>query len=170
MNYDSFGRAHLTSCQLVELLYKNPELDLNQFLVDDPEVYNSSIDQLHSGFAKLGKYQVIDVDTETFDQINQSQWFMPNEYQDLDIAQWVLDQCASQAELQRVGQELLLFQEKNLFPLLCYLKYLVDTMRNHNIVWGVGRGSSVASYVLYLIGVHRINSLYYDLPIEEFLK
>lgn len=170
MNYDSFGRAHLTSYQLVELLYQNPELDIGQFLVDDPEIYNNSIDQLHSGFAKLGKYRAIDVDTETFDKSNQNQWFMPSEYQNLDIAQWVLDQCTSGAELQRVGQELLLFQEKNLFPLLCYLKYLVDTMRDHNIVWGVGRGSSVASYVLYLIGVHKINSLYYDLPIEEFLK
>jgi DNA polymerase III alpha subunit len=88
----------------------------------------------------------------------------------MDIAQWVLDQCKVQAELQRVAQELFLFQERNLFPLLCYLKYLVDTMRKHGVVWGVGRGSSVASYVLFLIGVHKIDSLYYDLPIDEFLK
>ena len=32
-------------------------------------------------------------------------------------------------------------------------------MRENNIVWGVGRGSPVASYVLFLIGVHRINSI-----------
>jgi DNA polymerase III alpha subunit len=57
-----------------------------------------------------------------------------------------------------------------MFVLLQYLKYLVDTMRKNNIIWGVGRGSSVASYVLYLIGIHRINSLYYDLSIDEFLK
>ena len=95
---------------------------------------------------------------------------MPDEYRNMDIAKWVLEQCQTQAELQRTGTELLLFQEKNLFTLLCYLKYLVDTMRKHNVLWGVGRGSSVASYVLYLIGVHRINSLYYDLPIDEFLK
>jgi DNA polymerase III alpha subunit len=43
-------------------------------------------------------------------------------------------------------------------------------MRDNNIVWGVGRGSSIASFVLYLIGIHRINSLYYDLSINEFLK
>jgi len=78
--------------------------------------------------------------------------------------------CSSDAELQRVGQELMLFQERNMFNLLRYLKYLVDTMRTHNIVWGVGRGSSVSSFVLFLIGVHRINSLYYDLSIDEFLK
>jgi DNA polymerase III alpha subunit len=43
-------------------------------------------------------------------------------------------------------------------------------MRKENIVWGVGRGSSVASYVLYLIGVHKIDSLYYNLDVEEFLR
>ena len=95
---------------------------------------------------------------------------MPNDYKQLDIAKYILDQCKSEAELQRAGQELLLFQERGMFVLLQYLKYLVDTMRKNNIVWGVGRGSSVASYVLFLLGVHRINSLYYDLPIEEFLK
>jgi DNA polymerase III alpha subunit len=81
-----------------------------------------------------------------------------------------LDRCQTQEELQRIGQELLLYQERNLFPLLQQLKYIVDTWRTNNIVWGVGRGSSVASYALYLIGVHRINSIYYDLDIQEFLK
>jgi DNA polymerase III alpha subunit len=38
------------------------------------------------------------------------------------------------------------------------------------IIWGVGRGSSVASYVLYKLGVHRINSLYYNLDATEFLR
>jgi DNA polymerase III alpha subunit len=64
----------------------------------------------------------------------------------------------------------LMFQERNLFNLLKYLKYLVDTMRNNKIIWGVGRGSSVASYVLYLLGVHRIDSMYYDLDPGEFLR
>jgi DNA polymerase III alpha subunit len=95
---------------------------------------------------------------------------MPPEYFKLDIAQWVLNQCTTDAELQRVADELMLFQERDLFNLLRWLKYFVDTMRANQVVWGVGRGSSVASYVLYLIGVHRINSMYYDLNITEFLK
>jgi DNA polymerase III alpha subunit len=37
-------------------------------------------------------------------------------------------------------------------------------------VWGVGRGSSVASYVLFLIGVHRIDSMKYNLDYKEFLR
>ena len=89
---------------------------------------------------------------------------------DLDIAAWVLEKCKTEAELQRVGQELILYQERDLFNLLRFMKYLVDTLRQNKLVWGVGRGSSTASYVLYLIGVHRIDSLFYDLDIAEFLK
>jgi len=43
-------------------------------------------------------------------------------------------------------------------------------MRNNHVIWGVGRGSSVASYVLYKLGVHRIDSLFYDLSVDEFLR
>ena len=82
---------------------------------------------------------------ESFDSLQQRSWHMPQEYKDLDIAQHILSLCTTEAELQRCGHELLLFQERNLFDLLRYLKFLVDTMRTHNVIWGVGRGSSVAS-------------------------
>ena len=50
------------------------------------------------------------------------------------------------------------------------LIYIIETMRKHELVWGVGRGSSVASYVLYLLGVRKVDSLKYNLDIKEFLK
>jgi DNA polymerase III alpha subunit len=95
---------------------------------------------------------------------------MPAQYQSMDIAQHILDLCQTPEQLQRVGQELLLYQERDLFDLLKYMKYLVDTMRDNQVIWGVGRGSSVSSYVLYLLGVHRIDSLFYDLDVREFLR
>lgn len=100
----------------------------------------------------------------------QANWHMPDQYKNMDIASHVLNLCCCEAELQRCGTELLLFQERDLFDLLRYLKYLVDIMQDNNIIWGVGRGSSVASYVLYKLGVHRIDSLYYNLDISEFLR
>jgi len=100
----------------------------------------------------------------------QSVWHMPDQYKNLDIAAHILSLCASEAELQRCGSELLLYQERDLFNLLRYLKYLVDTMTQHQLIWGVGRGSSVASYVLYKLGVHRIDSMYYNLDPGEFLR
>jgi DNA polymerase III alpha subunit len=95
---------------------------------------------------------------------------MPQAYKDLDIAEHVLSLCNTDTELQRCGQELMLFQERNLFDLLRYLKYLIDVMTKHELIWGVGRGSSVASYVLYKLQVHRIDSLHYDLNPNEFLR
>lgn len=111
-----------------------------------------------------------DIAVPEFDLVRQSRWFMPDEYKNLDIAQHVLDLCTTDEELQRCGQELLLYQERDLMDLLRYLCYLVHVMRENNVIWGVGRGSSVASYVLYLLGVHRINSLYYNLDCSEFLR
>ena len=111
-----------------------------------------------------------DVAVSEFDHVRQSHWFMPDEYKNMDIAKHVLELCVTDAELQRTGEELLLYQEHDLFDLLRYMKYLVDVMRENHVIWGVGRGSSVASYVLYLLGVHRINSMYYDLDPREFLR
>jgi DNA polymerase III alpha subunit len=95
---------------------------------------------------------------------------MPTDYANFDIAKWCLDQCNNDVELQRVGKELIMFQERNLLNLLCFLRYFVATMRENNIVWGVGRGSSVASYVLYLIGVHKVDSVQFDLDYHEFMR
>jgi hypothetical protein len=111
-----------------------------------------------------------DQSVPVWDKVQQQNWYMPEEYKQLDIAEYVLGLCTTQEELQRCGEELLLYQERGLFDLVRYLKYLVDVMQENRVIWGVGRGSSVASYVLYLLGVHRINSMYYDLDPNEFLR
>lgn len=172
MRYDNFGQVHVSSDELVDLLYKQPGIDIGKFFVDDWELYNSSVKETFSDLPLVQEYHPFphNYSIETFHQTKQSAWSMPDEYRNMDIAQWLLDQCKTQDELQRVGKELLLYQERNLIPLLQQLKYIIDTWRSNKIVWGVGRGSSVSSYVLYLIGVHKINSLYYDLDIEEFLR
>ena len=112
----------------------------------------------------------VSLSVDEYDLMNQNNWLMPEEYKQIDIAQHVIDCCKTDAEIQRAGEELLMFQQRNLFNLLKYLRYLVDTMKTNNIIWGVGRGSSVASYVLYLLGVHRVDSMYYDLDPKEFLR
>lgn len=171
MKTDLFGQSRVTCEDICDLLYKNPNLDFQHFQVDDCSQYNKSVKALYATFQKLNAWEPAEYDNiEDFDRDQQSQWYMPEEYKKLSIDEHVLSLCKTQEELQRVGQELLLYQERNLFDLLRFLKYLVDTMRSNNIVWGVGRGSSVASYVLYLLGVHKINSMFYDLDIKEFLK
>ena len=170
MKYDQYGQTYTTSNELCDLLYKNPALDISLFQVEDSIEYNRSVADLHAELDLLDSYHSISQTVEEFDSILQRNWRMPKEYKELDIAAYVLGLCKEEHELQRVGEELILYQERSLFDLLRYLKYLIDTLRKNNIVWGVGRGSSVASYVLFLIGVHKIDSLYYNLNIDEFLK
>lgn len=168
MKIDNYGQMVFNDRDLCDIYLTNPEIKLKNVLTEETIDFDDilSVDNIPS----LIKYEQSSEPKEKFDQQLQQKWFMPEEYINMDIAQWVLNQCKTDAELQRAGQELLMYQERDMFTLLKYLKYLVDTMRKHNIVWGVGRGSSVSSFVLYLIGVHKINSLYYDLSIDEFLK
>jgi DNA polymerase III alpha subunit len=87
----------------------------------------------------------------------------------MDIEELVVQVCPEE-NYNRIITELELFRKNNMIPVLLAMKFVVDTLRANNIVWGVGRGSSVASYVLYLIGVHKVDSVKYNLPIEEFFK
>lgn len=103
----------------------------------------------------------------TYDQ----EFLIPGKYAELDIVSHIISLTPADPGRQlRVAQELELFESRNLFPILRTLLYILDTMRSHNIVWGVGRGSSVASYCLYLLGLHQVDSYLYDLDIREFLK
>ena len=98
-------------------------------------------------------------------------WNMPQEYKELDIYNYLLDLCPDEIPyMTRVCYELAEFEKRGMYPVLKFLKYLVDTCKENGVVLGVGRGSSVASYCLYLLGVHRIDSIKYELDIKEFLK
>lgn len=168
MRTDKFGNQIFSEDDLCEIFYKNPNIKLKKTLTQTYIGFDESLELQNT--PDLVKHTESQLTIEDYDSYNQSKWFMPDSYKNMDIALFVLNQCKNEAELQRAGEELILFQERGMFPLLQYLKYLVDTMRENNIVWGVGRGSSVSSFVLFLLGVHRINSLYYDLSIDEFLK
>ena len=165
----------MTKNKFGELVYNNK--DLANFIMQGHKLVELNVDKsVRVDNSMLDNPVQLTLPTddqfsvEQFDSDNQSNWYMPEQYKSLDIAEYLLNLCNTDAQLQRVGQELLLYNEKKLFNLLRYLKYLVDTMTEHEIIWGVGRGSSVASYVLYLLGVHKIDSIYYDLDPEEFLR
>ena len=105
-----------------------------------------------------------------FDEYMQGRWYLPQEYKNFNIEEYLYSLCIDDIERSRIAEELELFKQHNMLPLLRFLKYLVDQMRENKILWGVGRGSSVASYALYLLGIHKINSIKYELDIREFLR
>lgn len=173
MKTNVFGEIILDEHDIIQGLYSGKITNLTEINVDDQTL----IDQFNQACAanadpiqKITKYNQPLLSVSEYDQINQNTWLMPDDYRSIDIDEYIRSLCQTNDELDRVNMELTLFHQYDMINVLKYLKYLVDTMRNNNVVWGVGRGSSVASYCLFLIGAHRINSLKYDLDITEFLK
>lgn len=173
MKTTDLGQVILSEQDIFQGLYSGKITSLAGLNIDDRAVveqFNAARKQNADPVPDLALFEQTIDNIEEFDSKNQENWFMGESYKDMDIAKWLVEQCTTAEELDRVGQELMLFVQHDMIEVLKYLKYLVDTMRQNNIVWGVGRGSSVASYCLYLLGVHKVNSIEYGLDIHEFLK
>jgi len=168
MRLDQFSNPIFNDKDIFEALYKGQTLSPEMFVEYSDDIKKLE-EMLELKFWKpLDDY---DISIEEYDSSLQTDWFMPDEYKTLDIEQWLIEQCPPwDPESTRVAEEMAAFKERNMLDLLRWLKYFVDTCRANNIVWGVGRGSSVASYALYLIGVHKINSVKYNLDWQEFLR
>ena len=172
MKTDKLGIPRFSNRDLVDMIYSG-HIDKCHVVLcdasDDVDKFNTVMEE--QGMSPLQKYIPLDVDEKTFDGVCQSEWFMPDEYKELDVVGHLYNLCKGDDErFHRVNEELAEFERRGMFDLLRYMIYLVDFMRKNNIVWGVGRGSSVASYVLYLIGVHKINSIQFGLDWKEFLR
>lgn len=139
-------------------------------LIHGPDILSdaTSVDQ------NLQKYlERIDLERLNYpiplEKVDKDRWYIPSQYNNMDIEEFLIHQCPKENH-DRLIEELELYREHKMIPVLRMMKYIVDTLRKNNVVWGVGRGSSVASYVLFLLGVHKIDSVKYNLPIEEFFK
>jgi len=170
MKQNKFGELIFAEDDIVDLVMQGRNITQFDHMIVDDSVDLTGFTDLVDPLPNFQQQRFHSCSVPEWHAQQQANWHMPTEYKQLDIAKYVLTLCDDEAELQRCGAELLLYQERDLFDLLRYLKYLVDVMTENNIIWGVGRGSSVASFVLYKLGVHRINSLYYNLDISEFLR
>lgn len=172
MHVNRYGQVIRTDKEVIELLYQNPDLNLDQINFES----NNTVDRFNQAARacdvniKIGQTHVFDISLEEYDKINQQQWFIPKEVLDFDIETWLYQQCQTEEQFFRVQAELEQYEKFKMRQVLTIAKYLVDKFRKNQIVWGVGRGSSVASYCLYLIGLHKVDSLAYNLDVAEFLK
>ena len=166
MRIDEFGSCIYQDHDIFDLLYQNV-LNFEHVQVETSDEVN--ILRELSGLNIPG-YTPPDVPLQEFDQTRQRSWLIPEQYQDFDIYQYCVENCKTDEELIRCFEELVSYEKLKMIPILCVLKYIVDTLRHNNVIWGVGRGSSVSSYVLYKLGVHRIDSLKYGLDYTEFLR
>lgn len=100
----------------------------------------------------------------------QNNWRYPSAYDELDLTSHFHALCSTDEERERIDYELQLFAERNLNRLLIWAIWFMDYVKTNDVFIGVGRGSSVSSYCLYLIGLHMINSIECGLDPREFLK
>jgi DNA polymerase III alpha subunit len=171
MRINEYGAVFLTAEELFDSIYSGKIKNFQNLYIDDDTThqFNNSKDINRDHIDSIALYQTPNLPIQEFDKTNQLDWFMPEEYCP-NLLESLYGSCTTKEQTDRVDLELELFIQHGMLDVLYYLKYLVDTMRANNIVWGVGRGSSVASYCLYLIGVHKIDSIKYELDIKEFLK
>lgn len=109
-------------------------------------------------------------------------WNVPDEYFDLNVKEIVYRRLKMEFDqnnfttdeenvrIERVKSELVTWEERGLMNVLRLLMYVVDTFIETDTIWGTGRGSSCCSYVLYLVGVHDVDSIHYDLDIKDFFR
>lgn len=171
MKTDELGIPRFSSLDLMDMIYSGHADKVYTVLCepdDKIDTFDAAMDA--QGMPPLQKYIPLDVDQNTFDDVCQGEWLMPDEYKNFDILQYLVDKCENSDQHSRLMVEWKEFEKRNMIDLLRYMKYLVDFMRENDIVWGVGRGSSVASYVLYLIGVHRVDPIKYCLDWRQFLR
>lgn len=168
---DAWGRVILTETGLLEMFYKG--LANGEIIADDTKgvaEYNSWCETFDHPEKKLPIYTSLPETPDEYHARLQSDWLMPEEYKNIDVEEILHSRCTTQNQHDRVDFELSLYMKHQMYDVLRLLLYIVDTLKAKNVFWGVGRGSSVASYCLFLLGVHRIDSLKYDLQFKEFIK
>jgi DNA polymerase III alpha subunit len=169
MRLDNYSNPIFNEQDLFDALYKGfKPTSVDTIIVDRSESITQLENYLDFSFAPPISNSE-DIPLEDFDSALQSNWNMPNEYKQMDIEEFLINQCPTQ-NYQRLVDELEAYKARNMLDLLRWLKYFVDICSKEGVVWGVGRGSSVASYALFLLGVHSIDSVKYNLDWQEFLR
>jgi DNA polymerase III alpha subunit len=169
MRLDKYSNPIFSEQDLFDAIYHGHQFNANDTIIVEQ---TDSVKQLENqiGFKFAAPYET-HFPTADYDLACQSNWNMPDEYKALDIEEYIWSLTPPwDPQHTRVLEELAAFKERNMLDLLRWLKYFVDTCNENNVVWGIGRGSSVASYILYLIGVHHIDSIKYNLEWQEFLR
>lgn len=110
-------------------------------------------------------------------------WNIPPEYKKINIGKYVSEKFSEELDkhkdfsekditqrIERIEQEVSKYKEYDMMMVLRTMIYIVDVFKKYNVVWGTGRGSSCSSYILYLIGLHNVDSVKYELNLSEFFN
>jgi DNA polymerase III alpha subunit len=168
---DAWGRVVLKSQAAFRLAQEGVDVWSLPFDLDDTiEAFNQRCREFDKPQFIIGSPLPIEHSPEEEHEHRAREWLIPPEAKAVDVRAFLLGMCTGDEQRARVNHEMDLYEARNLIPLLQLMIYLVGHFREQKIVWGVGRGSSVASYCLFLIGVHRIDPIKYNLDVSEFLR
>jgi len=159
------GNIQLTERGIVELLNRKGDNLPDTILVDfDVETFNRKSKSYGMEIKLDNSDPVIDHEART------STWSYPSEIKDIDVNQYLFSLCKTQEEKTRVEQELRLFKERGMMDLLYWSIWFVGTAEQNDVFFGLGRGSSCSVYCFYLIKLHMVDSIKYELDYKEFFK
>lgn len=145
------------------------------------------VSELTDDIAQYNKFVSVNEKINVKTQCNplSFQWNVSDEAMSIDVEEYIKDKLEKHCDelglfddddsqqlikrTRRVAQELKLYYKYNAIDILKVLIHIINILSESRVVWGVGRGSSVSSYVLFLIGVHDVDSVYYHLDVEDFL-
>lgn len=121
--------------------------------------------------------QLLPISDESIDL--DMEWQLPEEYKQLDLQEHMAEKfeqncpvnyTPEQVELalDRIVDELHEIKSRGMVEFMQTIIFVIDQLRKHNVVWGVGRGSSCASYLLFLVGLHVVDCIVLEVSSEEF--
>ena len=130
---------------------------------DDVELFNS-----------LSSDEKLEIYSDIEDLELSYKWLIPEEYASIDLDVYVQNLIdALPANISEIGEirlqnELQEFKRRNMLDFLRAIIFIVSVLKSRNIICGVGRGSSCASYLLFKIGLHAVDCLKFNIPLTEF--
>jgi DNA polymerase III alpha subunit len=142
---------------------------------------NIAVNYLNADIKKFNQLSEVQISAnKTENNLFSMDWDVPHAYLEIELNQYVetklalmlhakkFDTALQEKYILRLQTELKYVKQYNMESLFRTLIYVLDTLRASNTVWGVGRGSSCASLILYLIGIHKVDPVKFGIPATEF--
>lgn len=150
-----------------------------------PGIHIDALTEDVKSFNRLNPTLSVNVKKD-MDHLDQT-WNIPDHYKQINIKSFVHKKLLEHVEkndgkptayteeqinqkIERVEKELELYKSFGMNIILKTIIYIIDIFKQNKVVWGTGRGSSCSSYILYLIGLHSVDSIKYDLDLNEFFR
>lgn len=109
-------------------------------------------------------------------------WRLPDEYKNLNLENRIVGTFMSRSDefikkytpeqydeaMVRIAAEFEQIEKRGMIEFMRTIIYVLDMFRKNGIVWGVGRGSSCACYILFVLGLHSVDCVVHEIPLEEF--